>query len=351
MKIISKELDSRVINIYKVMVLAALLFCWSGIILDFNDVLKLFIIGCGFGLLAIYELNLLTKNRSFVLLLEPDINQVVYYQLMRYIKVVMIVALSLGITSQISLFNIHRYNDFDTIAWFSVLSIYTYMSLLELSVLKTKLSEVIGKAIIYGIVTILISGNLDAPIMVSGIAILLSMYCVIGLNFASIARKTKHTCKYVNFSLVINGLLAILAGFLASNITRQFGYSGMYDEELYKFNTTLFNILRTELRLVIVLAVCVFIAHIIMQRFKVRTRSEYKYVIFTIWQLPIFSVIFNIIIRFYGYTSKYPVEILTMVIVYVLVNLAVTYRLVFKNLFNTTRVAEGVNNVYTKWID
>ncbi len=351
MKIISKELDSRVINIYKVMVLAALLFCWSGIIFDFNDVLKLFIIGGGFGLLAIYELNLLTKNRSFVLLLEPNLNQVVYYQLMRYIKVVMIVALSLGITSQISVLSIHRYNDFETIAWFSVLSIYAYMSLLELRILETKLSKVIGKVCIYVVATLVIAANLDTPIIIHGIAILLSMYIVIGINFVSIARKSKQTCKYVNFSLVINGLLAISVGLVVSNITRQFGYSGMYDEELYKFNTALFNILRTEFRLVIALGIGVFATHLIMQRFNVTTRNEYKYVIFAIWQIPVFSLIFNIIIRFYGYTSKYPVEILTMVIVYGLVNLAFTYRLVFKNLFNTTKVVEGVNNVYTKWID
>lgn len=358
MKNITGELDVRVNRVLRILFYISAIWMFSDLLTDGNNLgNKFFVIVIAFGVIAIYELVLLVRNRDFVKLLEPNLSKASYYVVMRYVKIFIVLTLiGLVVSVPVDFHNIINWKVNDYSLWLYLPSIMQsiavvvlgYLMVIEIFFIKSGYKDLFIKGVslaLMFIVSVIISSDFY-------LNSLLTMYFVIygGIYFVCgyDALRSKRVPNYLNTYLIVCGLgyLVILE---AVNLIISSDYN------LHIGNGFKHGYLGTFILYVIVLYIIQVLFNILalqyVKKHKISSKSIYKKIVMFIYIIPAFELmVFSYIIS--NDTGVWNHLLFTSVgFGYFILSVITTYLLFMGKFSIKTDLMKGVNDAYSNWIE
>lgn len=358
MKNITGEIDVRVNRVLRTMFYISAIWVFLDLFTGGSNLGdKFFMIVIGFGVVAIYELILLVKNRDFIKLLEPDLSKVSYYVVMRYVKIFLILSLiGLVVSAPVEIFDIidWKINEYSlgfyipSLMQSIAIAILGYVMVVEVLFIKNGLKELLIKGISL-ILMLIISLSISNDFYINS---LVAMYFVIygGICFVCAYDKllSKGNPSYINSYLIVCGLgyLMILE---AVNLIASGNY-GLQIGNGFKHG----NLGTFILYVIVVYIIQVLINILVLQYVKklnISFKSIYKKVVMIVYVIPAFELmIFSYVIS--NDTGVWNHLLFTTVgFVYFILTAIITYLLFIGKFSVNTDIMKGVNNAYSNWIE
>lgn len=347
MKNICNELDPRLPKVYKAIFFGSLaIVILRQFIFPYMSGFVPLVVCAVYGMLAIYELVLLAKNIKFINLIEDNILRVVYYQLMRYIKPLIILSIIMWFT------NFDNFLPFwwggsevDSFMLYGAILIYVYMFLLEALVIQTEIHKVIIKLVIYLGITLLCT----IPYLFS-MANLLLVYILTSANLIYLSKQKQQQFNYLNLYLIVNLTIVLVSTALisicADNLKNQvFAIASM--GPVFKIGSIALFIIFFGLQLIVGL----IIAKALEAKLKYCVRPGYQTLALIAWQLPIYQLVQSM----FGGTDAIGIGVITVelaIIVGCLIcSVIFTYKSVCGTWFSNQKIIRGVDDAYVKWVE
>lgn len=345
MKNICNELDNRVNGIFKLLTMIALGFMLVGFFISKQFI---FFAGIGtvvaFGILAIYELLLITRNLEFVSFLEKDIVKLTYQQLMKYVKLyyLVVVGFTIAVNSPITTYGRFGFVYSSGIEIYGAVALVIYMLLFELFVLKTKLIQIIVKYLLFvGLQFFILIFSRYTLVLFPLIYVL---FCV---NIMILGKQSGTKVNYINKYLFINTIFAAMA---TNFITMQFG-GGYYYYSTYQVDSwrQVIQHLMINTSSLILMS---YLSQLLCLKFKATAKKQVYLVLnFMVWIMPSLFIAHRVMYSTLFNDFIFNLETSVLFIVTVIINLIVAYIVTFGKGLKSTKVIDGVNNAYNKWFE